>query len=168
MKRGYQTNRYQDEERGEGYEARATYNDCNGNDDYNTHYYTDDGYGTFNRDDDYVHANNNNNVGNCGDTEEYYGGCYYANGGYYCNDYEYGGYYNEYEGYSNGYVGPETGGYEKNFPLKDEDSGPTPRESGRDQGIEDMCGIADQHKIRMATILKRKQMKIAKLSEGID
>ena len=168
MKRGYQTNRYQDEERGEGYEARATYNECNGNDGYNTHYYTDDGYGTFNRDDDYVHANNNNNIGNCGDTEEYYGGCYYANGGYYCNDDYYGGYYNEYEGYSNGYVGPETGGYETNFPLKDEDSGPTPRESGRDQGIEDMCGIADQHKIRMATILKRKQMKIAKLSEGIE
>ena len=118
MQRGYQTIRYQDEERGEGYEARATYNDCNGNDDYNTYYYTDEGYGTFNSDGDYAHANiNNYNVGNCGYTEEYDGCCYYANGGYHCDNEDYGRYYNKYDGYLNEYVGLETDGHETNFPL---------------------------------------------------
>ena len=112
MQTGYQSRRYHHEERGEEYNACDAYNEyCNGNDEY-----SDEGYGTYNSDGDYAHANSNNyDVGNCGYTDEYDGCCYYTNDGYHCNN-EYGRYYNEYYGYPNEYVGPETGGYETNFP----------------------------------------------------
>ena len=151
MQRGYQSRRYHDEERGEEYNTRAAYNEnYNCNDEYNMYYeYADEGYGTYNSGGDYAHANNDNyNVGNCGYTEEYDGCCYYASDEYYCNNDEYGGYYNEYYGYTNKYAGPETDGYETNFPLNDEDSGPTPREGGRSHSIGERCGIADHTKER--------------------
>ena len=128
---------------------RAAYSEnYNCNDEYNKYYdYTDEGYGTYNSGGEYAHANNDNyNVGNYGYTEEYDGCCYYASDGYYCNNDEYGGYYNEYYGYSNKYVGPETDEYETNFPLNDEDSGPTSREGGRGHSIGERCVIADHTK----------------------
>ena len=57
----------------EEYDAPTAYNKyCNGNDEYNTYYYTDEGYGTFSREGKCAHANiNSYNIGNCGYTEEY-------------------------------------------------------------------------------------------------
>ena len=57
MQTGYQSSRYHDEERGEEYNACDAYNEyCNGHDEYNTCYYSDEGYGTYNSDGDYAHA----------------------------------------------------------------------------------------------------------------
>ena len=161
MQTRYQSRRYHDEERGEEYNACDAYNEyCNGNDEY-----SDEGYGTYNSDDDYAHASiNNYDVGNCGYTDEYDGCCYYTNDEYHCNN-EYGGYYNEYYGYPNEYVGPETNGNETNFPLNDEDSGPTPREGGRGHSIGERCGIAD-HTSDMTTEIKEneKQTKLINMA----
>ena len=116
MQTGYQSRRYNHEERGEEYNAHTAYNEySNGNDYYNTHYYADEGDGTYNSDGDYAHANiNNYDVGNCETTEDDEW-CYYTNDGYHCNN-EYGGYYNKYYRYPNEYVGPETDGYETTSP----------------------------------------------------
>lgn len=150
MQTGYQSSRYHDKERGEEYNACNAYNDyCNGHDKYNTCYYSDEGYGTYNSDGDYAHASiNNYDVGNCGYTDEYDGCCYYTNDGYHCNN-EYGRYYNEYYGCLNKYVGPETDGNETNFPLNDD-------------SIKEMCGVAD-HTNNRAT-----EMKLATVTNKID
>ena len=37
-------------------------------------------------------------------------------------------------------------------------SGPTARDSGQGHRIEEMCGISDQYKINMATMMKEKQI----------
>ena len=129
---------------------RAAYNKyCNSNNNYNSYYYTDKGYGTFNSDGEYAHANSNNNVDNFGDTEEYDGCCYYANGGYCCDNDDYDRYYNNYEGYLDEYVGPETGGYETNFPPNDEDYGPTSPQTAKTlenemTEREEMAGIIER------------------------
>lgn len=148
MQTGYQLRRYHNGEREEEYNAHTAYNEYgNNNDRYNTYYYTDNGCGTYNSDGKDSHANiNNYKVGNCGHTDEFDGCCYYTNNGYHCKGDKYGRYYNKYEGYSNKYVGPKTEGYKTNFPLNDEDSGPTSREGGRGYSIKEMCGIADHTK----------------------
>ena len=173
MQTGYQSSRYHDEERGEEYNACDAYNEyCNGHDEYNTCYYSDEGYGTYNSDGDYAHASiNNYDVGNCGYTDEYDGCRYYTNDEYHCNN-EYGGYYNEYYGYPNEYVGQETDGNETNFPLDDEDPGPTSRESGRGYSIKERCGVADHTnvmatKMKLATVTKKIDRLTDRLTEAV-
>ena len=173
MQTGYQSRRYHDEERGEEYNACDAYNEyCDGKDENNTCYYSDEGYGTYNSDGDYVHTNiNNYDTGSCGYTDEYDGCCYYTNDGYHCNN-EYGGYYDEYYGYPNEYVGPETDGNETHFPLNDEHSGPTPREGGRSHSRKEMCGVADHTndratEMKLATVTKKIDRLTNRLTEAV-
>ena len=103
-----------------------------------------DGYGNDNSEGEYAYANiDNYNDGSCGYTDQY--GCYDDDyGGNYCKS-EYGGDYN-------GDVGAETDAYETNDPPTEEN---------------EMCGITETTR-DMATRLKRRQMRIAKLEEGIE